>query len=69
MALIANNAELSRPPKGDRFELLGLPERSKGEMASSPGSGAYPVKRLVGIIDRHPVSILKKRAPLIIVVH
>jgi hypothetical protein len=26
-----NNAELSRPPKGDRFELLVLPERSEGK--------------------------------------
>ena len=25
------NAELSRPPKGDRFELLVLPERSEGK--------------------------------------
>jgi len=25
------NAELSRPPKGDRLELLVLPERSEGK--------------------------------------
>ena len=28
---VARNAELSRPPKGDRFELLVLPERSEGK--------------------------------------
>jgi len=29
--LFAPNAELSRPPKGDRLELLVLPERSEGK--------------------------------------
>ena len=42
-----SDAELSRPPKGDRFELLVLPERSEGGISVYPSSLTHKYQTLI----------------------